>query len=154
MFFVWALFGSSAWFDYSFVLHNALMKLPSVSCTVYRGLDVPLSDLSDVYWRGGFVWLRSPTSTTMDKDKTMRLFGQGAGAGAGTFMELRVKNAKEIEAFSAVPEEQERLIPHNTCFRVLQVCSAADVRLLGAFGSLPPRVDLVVVEEVPRATLW
>jgi serine/threonine protein kinase len=136
------------WCDYSYVLHSALLKLPSVACTVYRGLNVPLSDLSHMYWRGGFVWLRSPTSTTTDKDKTMRQFGQGAGASAGTFMELRVKNAKNIEALSAVPGEQERLIPHNTCFRVLQVSSAADVRLLGAFGTLPPHVDLVVVEEV------
>ena len=94
------------------------------------------------------MWLRSPTSTTTDKDKTMRQFGQGAGAGAGTFMELHVKNAKEIEVFSAVPGEQERLIPQNTCFRVLQALSAADVKQLSAFGSLPPNVDLVVVEEV------
>ena len=74
--------------------------------------------------------------------------GQGAGAGAGTFMELRVTSAKEIEIFSAVPGERERLIPQNTCFRVLQALSAADVKQLSAFGSLPPNVDLVVVEEV------
>jgi len=138
----------SAWCDYSFRLYNALLKLPSVACTVYRGLNVPLSDLSHLYWRGGFVWLRSPTSTTTDKDKTMRQFGQGAGAGVGTFMELHVKSAKEIEVFSAVPGERERLIPQNTCFRVLQALSAADVKQLSAFGSLPPNVDLVVVEEV------
>ena len=137
----------SAWRDYSFLLYNALLKLPSVACTVYRGLNLPLSDLSHLYWKGGFVWLRSPTSTTTDKDRTMSQFGQGK-AGAGTFMELRVKNAKEIEAFSAVDGEQERLIPHNTCFRVLQALSAADVALLEAFGTLPPNVDLVVVEEV------
>jgi len=142
----------SAWRDYSFLLYNALLKLPSVACTVYRGLSVPLSDMSHLYWKGGFVWLRSPTSTTTDKDKTMRQFGQGE-AGVGTFMELRVKNAKEIEVFSAVPGEQERLIPQNTCFRVLQAFSAADVRLLEAFGKLPPNVDLVVVEEVCAAAV-
>jgi serine/threonine protein kinase len=137
-----------AWRDYSFLLYNALLKLPSVACTVYRGLNVPLSDMSHLYWKGGFVWLRSPTSTTIDKDKTMRQFGQGAGACAGTFIELRVKNAKEIEVLSAVPEERERLIPHNTCFRVLQAWSAADVRMLKAFGTLPANVDLVILEEV------
>ena len=96
------------------------------------------------------MWLRSPTSTTTDKDATMRQFGEGVGGGSGTFMELRVKNAKEIETFSAVPAERERLIPQNTCFRVLQALSAADVRLLGAFGTLPPNVDLVVMEEVTQ----
>jgi hypothetical protein len=67
-------------------------------------------------------------------------------------MQLHVKNAKEIDAFSAVPGEQERIIPHNTCFRVLFAVSAADVKLLKDFGTLPPNVDLVVVEEV-RAVL-
>ncbi len=144
-----------AWRDYSFLLYNALLKLPNVVCTVYRGLNVPLSDVSHLYWKGGFVWLRSPTSTTTDKSTTMRRFGQGAGAGAGTLMELRVKNAKEIETFSAVPGEQERLILPNTCFRVLSALSAAEVLLLGAFvdGTLPPNVDLVVVEEVRVALL-
>lgn len=127
------------------------MKLPSQACVVYRGLSVPLTDISHLYWPGGFVWLRAPTSTTTDKSKTLKSFGQGVGGGSGTFMELRVKNAKEIEHFSAFPGERERLIPHNTCFRVLQALSAADVRLLGAFGTLPPYVDLVVVEEVRAA---
>jgi hypothetical protein len=137
-----------AWRHYSFLLYNALLKLPSVACTVYRGLNVPLSELSYLYWKGGFVWLRSPTSTTTDKHKTMLQFGKGADAGVGTFMQLFVKNAKEIETFSAVPGEQERLIPQNTCFKVLQALSAADVTMLNAFGTLPPNVDLVVVEEV------
>ena len=97
------------------------------------------------------MWLRSPTSTTTDKDKTMREFGQGADAeAAGTFMQLHVKNAKEIDAFSAVPGEQERIIPHNTCFRVLLAVSAADVKLLKDFGTLPPNVDLVVVRRGAR----
>jgi hypothetical protein len=34
---------------------------------------------------------------------------------------------------------------------VLQALSAADVMLLGAFGALPPNLDLVVVEEVRAA---
>ncbi len=138
----------SAWCDYSFLLYNALLKLPSVVCTVYRGLDVPLLEVSHLYFRHNLVWLRSPTSTTTDKDKTMRQFGQGASAGVGTFMELRVKNAKEIEAFSAVPSERERLIPQNTCFRVLQAMSAKAANDLKEFGTFPPNVDLVVVEEV------
>ncbi len=138
----------SAWCDYSFLLYNALLKLPSVVCTVYRGLDKPLLEVSHLYVRNNLVWLRSPTSTTTDKDKTMRQFGQGASAGVGTFMELRVKNAKEIETFSAVPGERERLIPHNTCFRVLQALSAKAANDLKEFGTFPPNVDFVVVEEV------
>ena len=138
----------SLWRDYSFLLYSALMKLPSVPCTVYRGLNVPLTDMSYLYWKGGFVWFRSPTSTTTDKQKTMKQFGQGASGLAGTFMELRVRNAKEIEEFSFFPHERERLIPHNTCFQVLGAFSAADVKILEGFASMPPNVDLVILEEV------
>jgi serine/threonine protein kinase len=136
------------WSDYSFLLYKALLKLPSVACTVYRGLNIPLTDLSYLYWKGGFVWFRSPTSTTTDKNKTMRQFGQGTGGQAGTFMELRVRNAKEIGAFSAFPHEREHVVPHNTCFQVLGAFSAADVKILEGFGSMPPDVDLVILEEV------
>jgi hypothetical protein len=138
----------SAWSGYSFLLYNALLKLPSVACTVFRGLNIPLSVESHLYRKGGLVWLRSPTSTTIDKDKTMLEFGQGLAGRAGTFMELRVMNAKDIEKFSAVPGERERLIPQNTCFRVLQAFSAVDLRDISTFGNLPPNVDLVVLEEV------
>lgn len=136
------------WSDYSFLLYNALLKLPSVACTVYRGLNVPLTDMSYLYWKGGFVWFRSPTSTTTDKQKTMKQFGHGASGQSGTFMELRVRNAKEIEAFSVFPHEREHVIPHNTCFQVLGALSAADAKILEGFASMPPDVDLVILEEV------
>jgi serine/threonine protein kinase len=136
------------WSDYSFLLCNALSKLPSVACTVYRGLNTPLTDMSYLYWKGGFVWFRSPTSTTTDRQKTMRQFGQGARGQAGTFIELRVHNAKEIEQFSLFPQERERLIPPNTCFQVLGALSAADAKILEGFASMPPNVDLVILEEV------
>jgi hypothetical protein len=138
----------SMWCDYSFLLYSALLKLPSVCCTVYRGLNVPLTDMSYLYWKGGFVWSRSPTSTTTDKQQTMKQFGQGSSGQSGTFMELRVRNAKEIEALSLFPRECERVIPHNTCFQVLGAFSAADVKILEGFGSMPPNVDLVILEEV------
>ncbi len=136
------------WSDYSFLLYNALLKLPSVACTVYRGLNIPLTDLSYLYWKGGFVWFRSPTSTTTDKETTMKQFGQGASGQAGTFMELRVRNAKIIEDFSVVPQECERLVPHNTCFQVLGAFSAADVKMLEGFARMPPNVDFIILEEV------
>jgi serine/threonine protein kinase len=140
------------WSDYSFLLYNALLKLPSVPCTVYRGLSVPLTDMSHLYWKGSFVWFRSPTSTTTDKQKTMKQFGRGASGQPGTFVELHVRNAKEIEAFSLFPQERERLIPHNTCFQVLGAFSAADVKILEGFASMPPNVDLVILEEVIQDT--
>jgi hypothetical protein len=138
----------NAWSGYSFLLVNALRKLPSVACTVYRGLNCALSQVSHLYRKGSFVWYRSPTSTTVDKDKTMASFGAGAAGSAGTFIELRVQSAKEIEAFSAVPGEQERLLAPNTCFKVLESFSASQIHRMQGFAALPANVDLVVLEEV------
>jgi hypothetical protein len=144
-----------AWGGYSFLFVNALLKLPSVAspCTVYRGLDCALSEVSHLYRKGGFVWFRSPTSTTVDKDITMATFGAGAAGGAGTFIELRVQNAKEIQAFSAVPSEQERLLAPNTCFKVLECLTASQISRLQGFAPLPPNVDLVVLEEVRQTSM-
>ncbi len=78
----------------------------------------------------------------------MKQFGQGASGQAGTFMELRVHNAKIIEDFSVFPQECERLVPHNTCFQVLGAFSASDVKMLEGFARMPPNVDLIILEEV------
>lgn len=62
-------------------------------------------------------------------------FGAGAGGRAGTFMELRVFNAKDIRAFSPYPEE-ELLVPMNSCFAVEYAVSSSDAAFLSGFGSL------------------
>ena len=76
-------------------------------------------------------------------------FGTGAGGSPGTFIELLVHNAKDIRAFSPYPEN-ELLIPLNSCFSVKYSLSSADAALLGVFGSLPPNVDLVILEQERR----
>jgi hypothetical protein len=73
-------------------------------------------------------------------------FGIGAGGSAGTFMELRVFNAKDVRAFSPYPEH-EFLIPLNSCFSVEYSLSSVDAAKLARFGSLPPNVDLVVLHQ-------
>jgi hypothetical protein len=137
-----------AWSGYSFLLRNALMRLPSTACTVYRGLDCALSEVSHLYQRNGFVWYRSPTSTTVDRDGTMANFGTGAAGRPGTYIELHVQNAKVIGDFSAEPGEQERLLAPNTCFRVKECFTASQIVNLRGFAAFPPNVDLVVLEEV------
>ncbi len=156
------------WRDFSYAFDTALRKLPDKHCTVYRGLDCPLTEVSHLYEKGKLVWFNSVTSCTVDKQVTMvrlracsavvafcvccfgangflqRKFGAGAGGSAGTFMEFRVCNAKDIRAFSPYREE-ELLIPMNSCFSVECSLSSADAALLAGFGSLPPNVDFVVL---------
>ena len=59
------------WSQFSLVFCSALDKLPSVAMTVYRGLDVPLTQLSHLYTKGSTVWLNAGAFTTTDKAGTL-----------------------------------------------------------------------------------
>ncbi len=160
--------GIERWRDFSLVFDSGLSKLPAQACTVYRseprpfnfsfirprivlrGLDCPLTEVSHLYVEGCIVWFNSVTSTTTDKDETLATFGAGASGIAGTFMEMRVRNARKVRAFSAFAIEHELLLAPNTCTKVLVTLSSAKVALLQGFAKLqlPPDVDLIVLEVV------
>jgi serine/threonine protein kinase len=59
------------WSDFSYVFEAALKKLPDNDCTVYRGLDCPLTEVSHLYEKRKLVWFNSVTSCTMYKQGTM-----------------------------------------------------------------------------------
>jgi serine/threonine protein kinase len=59
------------WRDFSYVFEAALKKLPDNNCTLYRGLDCPLTEYSDLYEKGKLVWFNSVMSCTSDKQGTM-----------------------------------------------------------------------------------
>jgi hypothetical protein len=115
------------WGEYSFVLCSALEQLPSVAATVFRGLDLPLTQLSHMYSKGSTVWLNSVTSTTTDKVKTLAQFGSGASGRPGTLLQIIAVDAKDIRAFSPFPES-ELLLPPNSCHTVQSVLESAEVR--------------------------
>jgi hypothetical protein len=114
------------WGEYSFVFCSALEQLPSVSATVFRGLDLPLTQLSHMYSKGRTVWLNSVTSTTTDKDKTLLQFGTGASGRPGTLLQIIAVDAKDIQAFSPFPES-ELLLPPNSCHTMQSVLESAEV---------------------------
>ena len=117
------------WSAFSFLFCSALDKLPSVAITVFRGLDVPLTQLSHVYKRGSTVWLNAVTSTTTDKVHTLRQFGTGASGRPGTLQQINAVDAKDIHAFSPFPEN-ELVIPPNSCHTVITALESAEVRRL------------------------
>ena len=125
----------SLWGEYSFMFCSALEKLPSVAATVFRGLDLPLTQLSHMYTRGSTVWLNSVTSTTTDKDTTLLQFGAGACGRPGTLLQIIAVDAKDIQAFSPFPES-ELLIAPNSCYTVQTVLESAEVRRLPPFRLL------------------
>ena len=55
------------WAHFSCLFCSALDKLPSKEITVFRGLNVPLSQVSHEYKKNKIVWLVSVTSTTSDE---------------------------------------------------------------------------------------
>jgi hypothetical protein len=119
------------WGEYSFVFCSALEQLPSVAATVFRGLDLPLTQLSHMYSKGSTVWLNSVTSTTTDKDQTLLQFGAGASGRPGTLLQIIAVDAKDIKAFSPFPES-ELLIPPNSCHTVQTVLESAEVSRMPA----------------------
>ena len=58
------------------------------------------------------------TSTTTDKEHTLRSFGTAAGDGA-TFVEIRASFAKDIGALSMVPSENELVLSPNSLHTVV-----------------------------------
>jgi hypothetical protein len=59
------------WSDFSLVFDAALKKLPDTECTLFRGLDCPLTEESHLYEKGKMAWFNSVTSCTTDKQRTM-----------------------------------------------------------------------------------
>ncbi len=115
------------WSVFSFLLCTALQKLPSVELTVFRGLDVPLTQLSHQYAASSTVWLTSVTSTTTDKARTLLQFGTGASGCPGTLLQINAVDAKDISDFSKFKAENEYMIPPNSCHKVQVALSSAQV---------------------------
>lgn len=134
------------WSEFSKLFCDALCKLPSVSCTVYRGLDQPLTQVSHLYEKGSTVFFNSVTSTTTDKAGTLQQFGKGADGRPGTLLRIAATDVKNISMFSAFPDESELVASVNSSYRVATVLQSADVsfircRFSRVFDS--PLVDVV-----------
>ena len=115
------------WSAFTKLLCDALDKLPSVACTVFRGLDQPLTQISHLYVKGSTVFFNSVTSTTTDKASTLQSFGKGAGGRPGTLLRISATDVKSIAVFSAFPSESELLASLNSSYRVATVLQSADV---------------------------
>jgi hypothetical protein len=115
------------WSAFTKLLCDALGKLPSVACTVFRGLDQPLTQISHVYVKGSTVFFNSVTSTTTDKASTLQSFGKGAGGRPGTLLRITATDVKNIAAFSAFPNENELLASLNSSYRVTSVLESTEV---------------------------
>jgi hypothetical protein len=122
------------WCVFSLLFCTALDKLPSVEVTVFRGVDVPLTQLHHYMATGvtgaNSVWMTSITSTTTDKVRTLRDFGTGASGRPGTLLQINAVDAKDISDFSQFKPEFEYVIPPNSNHTVEVALSSAQVKCL------------------------
>jgi hypothetical protein len=134
------------WADFSCLFCSALDKLPSKEITVYRGLNVPLSQVSHEYKASKVVWLVSVTSTTSDEKDTLQSFGTGAATRPGTLMKIHALFAKDIRAFSMFKKESEWLLAPNTCLSIERVLTSQELASLKGLG-VPENVDLILARQ-------
>jgi hypothetical protein len=67
------------------------------------------------------------TSTTTDKDHTLRSFGSAVDDGA-TFVEIRAIFAKDIGPLSMVPSENELVLSPNSMHKVVASFGSEDLK--------------------------
>ncbi len=115
---------------------------------VFRGLNVPLSQVTHEYRANNVVWLTSVTSTTSDENDTLQSFGAGAATRPGTLMKIHALFAKDIRAFSMFKKESEWLLAPNTCLSIEKVFTSQDLADMKGLG-VPENVDLISARQLP-----
>ncbi|CAF2832676.1 unnamed protein product [Rotaria sp. Silwood2] len=111
------------WFSYLKLLLTALFKLPSIRCTVWRG--VKGLDLTTKYPKNeNTVWWRFSSSTTVvEVLKSENFLGQH---GLRTMFNIECLNGKVIKNHSNYQEENEVLLLPGTQFQVISHLDAGN----------------------------
>eukprot|EP00906_Rhabdomonas_costata_P021302 RCo030942 len=137
-------------------LLKGLTKLPPWAGKVYRGLSVPLLEISSSYSQTTVTWTAF-TSTTTDRDGTMRKFGHSNTG--GTFVQIEVTDARDISMFSPFAESERLLMPNST-FSVghtLAYAQAVDFFELAGSNAekvgLPQGTDMIILKQIDTPML-
>jgi serine/threonine protein kinase len=131
-----------AWVPYLWHLSQALQALPDVATTVYRGMDAPnLAEYQQskrIHWSGF-------TSTSTDASVSNHPpFYNGP---PGVVFKLTVQNAKDIQPYSALPQEAELLLSPNMEFLVTEeLHEPSEGPLRGC--------RVIEMQQIPDDTLW
>lgn len=110
-----------SYLDYLYHLQEAHATLDNFVGRVYRGIDTKLNP--DSYAPGKTITWHQFSSTSKKQQVAQRFLSRNAGGKklCGTFFAIDLKSAgKEIEPFSAFPEEEEVLVKFNTFFKVVK----------------------------------
>lgn len=127
------------WFPYLTLLLSGLFKLPSVQCTVWRGVR---EDLSPNYKLGEFYtwWAFSSCTASISMLMEERYLGQ---ADSCTLFAIECFNGKNIKRCSYFAQEDEVLLLPCTYFKVIDKLSRRDgLHIIHLREESPPHILL------------
>ena len=126
------------WYSYLRLFLNALLRLPPLNETIYRGVKL---NMSDRYVRGEtVVWWGFSSSTSHVEVLQSDLFlGK---TGARTIFTIKCESARDIRKHSYFPEESEVLVLAATQFEVMSCLDQGDLRIIQLKETRPPHALL------------
>ena len=132
--------------DGIFFLQSAYEKLSKSSrpCTLWRGVDKRLTQVSKHYAQNKKVCWPSFTSTSKDQSVMMDFAG-----GDGSLIKIEAVCYAEFSELSMRPSEAESLFGINTLVEVQNVMPSEQLAGFPGAESIPPNVDLIIVKQIP-----
>jgi hypothetical protein len=122
------------WFPYLKLLFTALYKLPSIRCTVWRGV---LGDLRSSYQQDDNVtwWGFSSCTTAINVLESSQYLGE---SGPRTLFAIECLNGKAIKRHSYFAEEEEILLLPCTHFQVIGHLTSLENLYIIHLREVPP----------------
>ena len=127
-------------------LQSAYEKLSksSLPCTLWRGVDKRLTQVSKHYDRNKKVCWPSFTSTSKDQSVMMDFAG-----GEGSLIKIEAVCCAEFSELSMRPQEAESVLGINTLIEVQNAIPSEQLAGFPGAESIPPNVDLIIVKQIP-----
>jgi hypothetical protein len=134
-----------SWFPYLKLLLTALFKLPSIRCTVWRGV---LGDLRSHYKQGDTItwWAFSSCTTAINVLESSQYLGK---SGPRTLFAIECLNGKDIKHHSYFAEEEEILLLPCAHFQVVGHLTSTENLYIIHLREIPPPFMLL---EPPNTT--
>ncbi|CAF1299770.1 unnamed protein product [Rotaria sordida] len=122
------------WYLFTRLLLTALLRLPPIPTTAYRGVKL---DLSERYIKGKTIvwWGFSSCTTAVDVLNSKLFLGT---TGDRTMFTLKCQSAKDIRKHSYYPAENEVLLMAATQFKVICCLHQGDLHIIQLEETRPP----------------